>query len=45
MLNATSGAALLARHLGRMQAFFEKPRLIDDEYSLGIAHMLDQRGP
>jgi hypothetical protein len=28
-----------------MQALFEQPRLIDDEYSLGIAHMLDQRGP
>jgi hypothetical protein len=28
-----------------MLAFVEKPRLIDDEHGLGIAHMLDHRGP
>jgi hypothetical protein len=28
-----------------MLACFETPRLIDDEHGLGIAHMLDHRGP
>ena len=44
MLNAARCAALLAGHPGRLLAFFEEPRLIDDEHGLRVAQMLDQIG-
>ena len=44
LLNATCRTPLLPCDSGRMQAFLEKPRLIHDEHSLGIAQMLDHIG-
>ena len=44
IFNTACCPTLLACHPSRMLAFFEQPRLIDDEHGLGIAQMLDHIG-
>src|SRR5262245_54862801 len=44
ILNAPRCAAILARHPSRPLAFFEKPRLIDDQHGLRGPQMLDHVG-
>ena len=43
--SAAGCSTLLARHSRRMLTFFEKSRLIDDEYGLGLPQRVDHRGP
>ncbi len=44
MFHAARCAALLACHASRLLAFFEKPRLIDDQHGLRRTKMLDHVG-